>query len=76
MEVPKFADTAEAAGLPKKLGYTAREVAKATGMSYSTVCQCAAQGHLRKPPAARHEARAADGVGDGGDDWLKGGSDA
>ena len=41
-----FAWMAEAAGLPAKLGYTAREVATATGMSYSTVCQCASNGTL------------------------------
>ena len=41
-----FAGMAEAAGLPAKLGYTAREVAAATGVSYSAVCQCAADGTL------------------------------
>lgn len=41
-----FAGMAEAAGLPAKLGYTAREVAAATGVSYSTVCQCASNGTL------------------------------
>lgn len=46
MDVPKFADLAEAAGLPRKLGYNAHEVAKATGYGYSTVCRCAAQGEL------------------------------
>lgn len=41
-----FAGMAEAAGLPAKLGYRPREVATATGMSYSTVCQCASNGTL------------------------------
>lgn len=41
-----FAGMAEAAGLPAKLGYTAREVAAATGVSYSAVCQCASNGTL------------------------------
>lgn len=44
--IPKFAEMAEAAGLPAKPGYRPREVAKATGVSYSAVCRCAAEGSL------------------------------
>lgn len=45
--IPKFADMAKAAGLPAKLGYRPREVAEATGVSYSAVCRCAADGSLQ-----------------------------
>lgn len=41
-----FAEMAAAAGLPEKVGYTTREVAQATGVGYSTVCRCAADGTL------------------------------
>lgn len=42
-----FAGMAKAAGLPAKLGYRPREVAEATGVSYSAVCRCAADGSLQ-----------------------------
>lgn len=42
-----FAEMAEAVGLPRKPGYNAHEVARATGYGYSTVCRCAAAGELR-----------------------------
>ena len=75
MDVPKFADMAEAAGLPVKLGYTAREVAKATGVSYSAVCQCAAQGHLCSylPRGMKRGRLMTPAMVD---DWLRGGGDA
>ena len=70
-----FAGMAEAAGLPAKLGYTAREVATATGMSYSTVCQCASNGTLESylPRGMKRGRLMTPAMVD---DWLKGGSDA
>lgn len=47
MDRPSFAEMAEAAGLPKKTAYNAHEVAEATGVSYSAVCRCAANGTLK-----------------------------
>lgn len=41
-----FADMAAAAGLPHKVAYSTHEVAKATGVSHSAVCRCAAMGNL------------------------------
>lgn len=61
MCAPKFADMAEAAGLPKKLGYTPREVSRATGVCYSAVCRCMKRGRLSTPAMV--------------DEWMKGGSD-
>lgn len=70
-----FAGMAEAAGLPAKLGYTAREVAAATGVSYSAVCQCAADGTLESylPRGMKRGRLMTPAMVD---DWLKGGSDA
>lgn len=70
-----FAGMAEAAGLPAKLGYTAREVATATGMSYSTVCQCASNGTLESylPRGMKRGRLMTPAMVD---DWLRGGSDA
>ena len=44
--IPKFADMAKAAGFPRSSAYRPREVADATGVSYSAVCRCAADGSL------------------------------
>ena len=70
-----FAGMAEAAGLPAKLGYTAREVAAATGVSYSAVCQCAADGTLESylPRGLKRGRLMTPAMVD---DWLKGGNDA
>ena len=69
-----FAGMAEAAGLPVKLGYTAREVAAATGMSYSTVCQCAADGTLESylPRGMKRGRLMTPAMVD---DWLRGGQE-
>ena len=69
-----FAGMAEAAGLPAKLGYTAREVATATGMSYSTVCQCASNGTLESylPRGMKRGRLMTPAMID---DWLRGGQE-
>lgn len=68
-----FAGMAEAAGLPAKLGYTAREVATATGMSYSTVCQCASNGTLESylPRGMKRGRLSTPAMVD---EWLQGGN--
>lgn len=68
-----FAVMAEAAGLPAKLGYTAREVATATGKSYSAVCQCASDGTLESylPRGMKRGRLMTPAMVD---EWLKGGS--
>lgn len=75
MDVPKFADMAEAAGLPKKLGYKTSEVAKATGYSTRTVCDACQMGMLEYclPRGMKRGRLMTPAMVD---DWLKGGSDA
>lgn len=74
MCAPKFADMAEAAGLPKKLGYTPREVSRATGVCYSAVCRCMRDGHLESylPRGMKRGRLSTPAMVD---EWLKGGSD-
>lgn len=69
-----FADMAKEAGLPKKLGYRPREVAEATGFSYSTVCRCLKDGHLESylPKGMKRGRLSTPAMVD---EWMKGGSD-
>ena len=70
MCAPTFAEMAKAAGLPKKLGYTPREVSRATG-----VCRCMRDGHLENylPRGMKRGRLSTPAMVD---EWLKGGSDA
>lgn len=72
MDVPKFADMAEAAGLPRKLGYSASEVARATGYSARTVRDAFQAGRLESYlPRGMKRGRMTTPAAV--DDWLKGG---
>lgn len=75
MCAPTFAEMAKAAGLPKKLGYTPREVSRATGVCYSAVCRCMREGHLENylPKGMKRGRLSTPAMVD---EWLKGGSDA
>lgn len=46
-EATTFADMAQIAGLPVKGMYNVREVATASGVAYTTLCEEARTGHLR-----------------------------
>lgn len=68
-----FAAMAAAAGLPKKIGYSTSEVARATGLSCSAISRSAASGKLRSYlPNGLKRGRLM--TPEMVDEWMKGGN--